>query len=44
MASGAAVIEATDFLATIQVRASETGAPITDFVQTDFLRALGAAA
>ena len=35
-----AVIEATDFLATIQVRASETGQPITDFVKTDFLQAL----
>lgn len=31
------VIEATDFLATIQVRASESGAPITDFVKTDLL-------
>ncbi len=34
------VIEATDFLATIQVRASESGQPITDFVKTDFLHAL----
>jgi MoxR-like ATPase len=35
-----AVVEATDFLATIQVRASSTGAPVTDFVKTDFLNAL----
>jgi nitric oxide reductase NorQ protein len=35
-----AVIEATDFLATIQVRASETGAPVTDFVKTEILTAL----
>ncbi len=35
-----AVVEATDFLATIQVRASETGAPITDFVKTEILIAL----
>lgn len=35
-----AVVEATDFLATIQVRASETGQPITDFVKTDVLIAL----
>lgn len=35
-----AVVEATDFLATIQVRASATGAPITDFVKTDMLIAL----
>ncbi|TNE47838.1 MAG: AAA family ATPase [Deltaproteobacteria bacterium] len=34
------VIEATDFLATIQVRASDSGQPITDFVKTDFLHAL----
>ena len=32
-----AVVEATDFLATIQVRASSTGSPITDFVKTDLL-------
>jgi MoxR-like ATPase len=32
-----AVVEATDFLATIQVRASSTGAPVTDFVKTDLL-------
>jgi MoxR-like ATPase len=36
----AAVIEATDFLATIQVRASATGQPITDFVKTEVLLAL----
>lgn len=35
-----AVVEATDFLATIQVRASESGAPVTDFVKTDVLAAL----
>lgn len=35
-----AVIEATDFLATIQVRASDTGQPVTDFIKTDFLKAL----
>lgn len=35
-----AVIEATDFLATIQVRASETGAPITDFIKTELLEAI----
>ncbi|MEL7266671.1 MAG: MoxR family ATPase, partial [Planctomycetota bacterium] len=35
-----AVIEATDFLATIQVRASEQGTPVTDFVKTDVLLAL----
>jgi nitric oxide reductase NorQ protein len=39
-----AVIEATDFLATIQVRASESGQPVTDFVKTDLLEALEAAA
>ena len=39
-----AVIEATDFLATIQIRASEAGQPITDFIKTDFLRALEEAA
>jgi nitric oxide reductase NorQ protein len=32
-----AVVEATDFLATIQVRASSSGAPVTDFVKTDLL-------
>lgn len=35
-----AVVEATDFLATIQVRASDEGTPITDFVKTDILHAL----
>lgn len=38
-----AVVEATDFLATIQVRASETGQPVTDFVKTEVLLALEAA-
>jgi MoxR-like ATPase len=35
-----AVVEATDFLATIQVRASASGAPVTDFVKTELLVAL----
>lgn len=35
-----AVVEPTDFLATIQVRASPSGAPVTDFLKTDFLEAL----
>lgn len=35
-----AVVEATDFLATIQVRASESGAPVTDFVKTEVLLAI----
>jgi nitric oxide reductase NorQ protein len=35
-----AVVEATDFLATIQVRASETGQPVTDFIKTEVLLAL----
>ncbi len=35
-----AVIEASDFLATIQVRASESGQPVTDFVKTELLEAL----
>jgi MoxR-like ATPase len=35
-----AVVEATDFLATIQVRASPSGAPVTDFIKTDVLLAL----
>ena len=39
-----AVVEATDFLATIQVRASSSGAPITDFVKTEVLIALEEAA
>ncbi|MFO0757758.1 MAG: MoxR family ATPase [Byssovorax sp.] len=34
-----AVVEATDFLATIQVRASATGQPVTDFVKTEVLAA-----
>ena len=32
-----AVVEASDFFVSIQVRASETGAPVTDFVKTDIL-------
>lgn len=35
-----AVVEASDFLATIHVRASETGAPVTAFVKTVILAAL----
>lgn len=35
-----AVVEASDFLATIQVRASASGAPVTDFVKTDVLLAI----
>ncbi len=35
-----AVVEPTDFLATIQVRASASGAPVTDFLKTDLLTAL----
>ena len=35
-----AVVEATDFFATVLVRASESGAPVTDFVKTDVLLAL----
>jgi MoxR-like ATPase len=35
-----AVVEATDFLATIQVRASASGAPVTDFIKTELLIAL----
>ena len=38
-----AVVEPTDFLATIQVRASESGQPVTDFVKTEFLLALESA-
>ncbi len=38
-----AVIEATDFMATLQVRAGPTGAPTTDFVSTPLRRALLAA-
>ena len=36
----ARVVEATDFFATIQVTASESGAPVTDFVKTDILVSL----
>lgn len=39
----AAVVEATDFLATIQIRAGEGGQPVTDFVKTELLEALEAA-
>ncbi|MFT3774025.1 MAG: MoxR family ATPase [Minicystis sp.] len=39
-----AVVEATDFFATIQVRASETGQPVTDFIKTEVLLALERAA
>jgi MoxR-like ATPase len=39
-----AVVEATDFLATIQVRASDTGQPVTDFIKTSFLEGLEGAA
>src|SRR3954447_2288320 len=35
-----AVVEATDFLATIQVRASSSGAPVADFLKTAVLAAL----
>ena len=35
-----AVIESTDFMATIQVRAGEGGVPVTDFVQTELRRAI----
>jgi len=38
-----AVIEATDFLASIQVRASKSGHPVTDFIKTDLLNGLEAA-
>ena len=34
------VVEPTDFLATIQIRASESGQPITDFIKTEMLIAL----
>jgi len=39
-----AVVEASDFFVSIQVRASESGAPVTDFVKTDVLIALEDAA
>jgi MoxR-like ATPase len=35
-----AVVEASDFFVSIQVRASESGAPVTDFIKTDVLVAL----
>jgi MoxR-like ATPase len=35
-----AVVEASDFLVSIQVRASESGAPVTDFIKTDVLVAI----
>lgn len=35
-----AVVEATDFFATICVRASESGHPVTDFIKTEVLTAL----
>jgi MoxR-like ATPase len=39
-----AVIESSDFLATLQVRASAAGPPVTDFVKTEVLVALEEAA
>jgi MoxR-like ATPase len=39
-----AVVEPTDFFVSIAVRASATGAPITDFIKTDVLTALEDAA
>lgn len=39
-----AVVDATDFMATVQVRASSSGAPVTDFVKTELLLALERAA
>jgi MoxR-like ATPase len=39
-----AVVEATDFLATMQVRAGEGGQPVTEFVKTELLVALEVAA
>ena len=35
-----AVVEASDFFVSIQVRASSSGAPVTDFVKTDVLIAI----
>ena len=35
-----AVLEATDFLATLQIRASASGQPVTDFLKTEVLTAL----
>lgn len=37
------VIEATDFVATLQVRASADGSPVTDFIKTNLLESLEAA-
>src|SRR5262245_36755430 len=39
-----AVVDPSDFFATIQVRASSTGQPITDFVKTEVLEAIEQAA
>src|SRR6476659_4534760 len=39
-----AVVEASDFFVSIQVRASDSGAPVTDFIKTDVLLALEEAA
>lgn len=39
-----AVVEASDFFVSITVRASDSGAPVTDFVKTDILVALEEAA
>jgi MoxR-like ATPase len=39
-----AALEATDFLATVHVRASETGQPVTSFTKTEILAALEEAA
>ena len=39
-----AVVEATDFLATLQVKAAPSGQPVTDFVKTELLLALEEAA
>jgi len=36
----AAVMEPTDFVATLQIRASDTGAPITEFLPTELMRAI----
>ncbi|MHC4102131.1 MAG: AAA family ATPase [Planctomycetota bacterium] len=35
-----AIVEATDFLATVQIRASETGQPVMDFVKTEVLETI----
>jgi MoxR-like ATPase len=39
-----AVVEASDFFVSIQVRASESGSPVTDFIKTDVLTSLEDAA